>query len=176
MAVLLQGIGLVNFEVYRAGTSRMLGLASIELTTAEQETVDMKGAGIAGTIAMPIRANTSSAELKFTWRTVEPDASQIFGHERIDLSLYGDVEHTDVGTGKMHDVQHRLEVGGIPKSWNLGKWEPSSTVDGETTLELVWLSYYIDGAEQLVFDKLNYVYRVHGEDYASPYRKAVGLI
>ena len=43
MAVLLQGSGLVNFEVYRAGTSRMLGLATVELATAEQETVDMKG-------------------------------------------------------------------------------------------------------------------------------------
>lgn len=177
MAVLLQGIGLVNFEVYRAGTSRMLGMANIELTTAEQETIDMKGNGIPGTRAMPVRANFGSMELKLTWRTPMPDSANIFGHERIDLSLYGDVEHTDAaGINAMHDISHRFEIGCVPKSWNFGKWEPSSTVDSEQTFEVLTLSYFIEGVEQFVFDGLNYVYRVHGEDYASPFRKAVGLI
>ncbi len=174
--VFLQGIGLINFEVYRSGTSRLMGLANIELTTAEPETVDMKGNGIAGTVAMPIRSNLGSMELKLTWRTPPVDAAKLFRYERIDLSLYGAVENVDAGNGGLKPHQHRLEVSGFPKNWNLGKWEPSSTIDSELTLEVAILNYFYEGVEKLAFDKLNYVYRIDGEDFASPYRKAVGLI
>ena len=170
-----QGIGTINFEVYVSGTSRLIGIANVELPTVEMETVDMKGNGIAGTVAMPVRANTSSMELKLTWRTMEKDAAGLIAHKSIDLSLYGVQEHYNSGTGEMTQPQHRIETRVVPKTLNLGKWEPSATVDNENTFEVITLKYTIGGKAVLEFDKFNYVFKANGTDYGTPVRKGLGL-
>lgn len=171
----LQGIGVVNFEVYLSGTDRLLGIANVELPTLEMATVDMAGAGLMGTTSMPVRGNMNSLEVKLTWRTMEKAASELNRHKAIKLSLYSDQEHYDGSTGAFKDPSHYLEILGVPKSINLGKWEPSSTADAETTLEVITLTYKIDNQEYINVDKFNYIYRVNGEDYGQPYRQAVKL-
>ena len=174
-STLEQGIGLVNFEVYLSGTDRLLGLAQLELPTLEMATVDISGAGIMGQISMPIRANLNSLEVKLTWRRLEKAAATLSAHKSVHLSLYSDQEGIDAATNEFSDPSHYVEIVGVPKTLNLGKWEPSSTVDAETTLEVITLKYTVDGEERIEFDKLNYICRVNGEDYAEPYRLAVGL-
>lgn len=175
MAVISQGMGLVNFEVFAYGTDRLLGTATVELPTLEFETVDVKGAGVMGTIAYPLAPNLGSLELKLTWRSMEPAAAELAGHKSIDLSLYSVQEHYDAGTGEITDPQHRIETRVVPKTLNLGKWEPSSTVDSESTFEIITLSYFIDGVSMLELDKLNYVYKAKGKDYGAPIRKGLGI-
>ena len=170
-----QGIGVVNFEVYLSGTTRLLGIASLELPNMEMATTDVGGTGIMGTMSMPLRGNLNSVEAKLTWRTMEKAASELNRHKAIKLSLYSDQEHYDAGAGEFKDPSHYVEIMGVPKSINLGKWEPSSTVDAETTLEVITLTYKIDNEEVINFDKFNYIYRVNGEDYGQPYRQAVKL-
>ncbi len=173
--IVAQGIGVVNFEVYLKGTSRLLGMANVELPNIEYETIEMKGAGLMGTLTMPVRGNLNSLEMKLTWRTLEKAAAEITKHESISLSLYSDQEHYDGGTGKFSDPSHHIEVVGVPKTLNLGKWEPSSTVDAETTLEVVTMTYRISNKTVLEFDKLNYVFKINGADQTAAYKKAVGL-
>ena len=175
MAVQGQGIGVINFEVYRSGTNRLMGLASVELPTIEYETVDAKGNGLAGTRAFPIRANTGSMELKLTWRTTTEEAATLIRHETIDLSLYGAISSYDAATGAIETIQHRIETRVIPKTVNLGKFEPSATADNENTFEIMTLNYYIKGVEWIAIDWANYVFRVNGRDYGQPVRTATGL-
>ena len=175
MATIKQGIAVVNFEVYVSGTTRLIGIANVELPTVEMETADMKGNGIEGTITMPVRANNASLELKLTWRTFERQAVGLFGHKAIDLSLYSVQEHINASTGALSDPQHKIETRVVPKTLNMGKWEPSSTTDSENTFEIITLNYAIDGKEVLDIDKLNYVFKVNGTDYAKPVRTGLGL-
>ena len=164
MAVHVQGIGVVNFEVYLKGSSRMLGIANLELPTIEMENIEMKGVGLMGTVAMPVRGNLSSLEVKLTWRRMETYAAE-----------YSDQEGYDAATGTFEDPQHHVELVGIPKTLNLGKWEPSSTVDAETTLEVVTMTYLIKNKTWIEFDKLNYIFKINGADQTAAYRRAVGL-
>ena len=175
MAVHVQGIGVVNFEVYLKGSSRMLGIANLELPTIEMENIEMKGVGLMGTVAMPVRGNLSSLEVKLTWRRMETYAAELTKHQAIQLSLYSDQEGYDAATGTFEDPQHHVELVGIPKTLNLGKWEPSSTVDAETTLEVVTMTYLIKNKTWIEFDKLNYIFKINGADQTAAYRRAVGL-
>ena len=175
MAVISQGIAVVNFEVYVSGTSRLLGLANVELPTVSMETVDMKGNGIAGTIAMPVRSNTESMELKLIWRRMEKETAGLIAHQSIDLSLYSVQSGIDAATGEMQLPQHKIETRVVPKSVELGKWEPSSTTDSSNTFEVITLNYAIDGVTVLEFDKLNYVFTSNDVDFGSAVRKGLGL-
>lgn len=175
MAGVMQSIGLINFEVYKSGSDRLIGIANVELPTMEYETVDMKGAGLSGTMSMPVRGNFSSMELKLTWRSIEAEATELFGHKSINLSLYGAVSREDSGTHDLKVQRHKLEVSVLSKTLNLGKWEPSSTTDSESTFELQTLNYKIDGKEVLDIDRLNYVFKVFGTDYSRDTRTALGL-
>lgn len=175
MAVISQGIAVVNFEVYVSGSDRLIGLANVELPTVSMETSDMKGNGIAGTIAMPVRANTESMELKLVWRRMEADAAGLIGHKSLDLSLYSVQSGMDAATGEMQLPQHKIETRVIPKGLELGKWEPSSTTDSSNTFEVVTLEYTIDGEEVLAFDKLNYIFRSGGEDFGEAVKRGLGL-
>lgn len=175
MAVISQGIAVVNFEVYVSGSDRLIGLANVELPTVSMETSDMKGNGIAGTIAMPVRSNTESMELKLVWRRMEKDAAGLIAHKSIDLSLYSVQSGMDAATGEMHLPQHKIETRVVPKTLNLGKWEPSSTTDSENTFEVITLEYTIDGEEVLAFDKLNYIFRSGGEDFGEAVKRGLGL-
>ena len=175
MAVQGQGIGVINFEVYRSGTNRLMGLATVELPTIEYESTDTKGNGLAGTRSIPIRANTGSMELKLTWRTMTDEAAVLIRHEAIDLSLYGAISSYDAATGAIETIQHRIETRVVPKTINFGKFEPSATADTENTFEILTLNYYIKGVEWIALDWANYVFRVSGTDYAQPVRTALGL-
>ena len=173
--IVAQGIGVVNFAVYLKGTSRLLGLANVELPNIEYETIEMKGTGLMGTLTMPVRGNLNSLEMKLTWRTLEKEAAEITKHQSISLSLYSDQEHYDGGTGQFSDPKHQIEVVGVPKVLNLGKWEPSATVDAETTLEVVTLKYSIKNKTVLEFDKMNYVFKINGADQTAALRTALGM-
>ncbi len=176
MAVLMQGVGLINFEVYLDGKSRMLGISNVELSNIEYETVEMKGAGLMGTIAMPVRGNMSDLEMKLTWRTMTSEVAELSKHKSVKLSLYSGQESYDAGSGELKVPKHQIEVSCVPKGLNLGKWEPSSTVDDENTFTVITLNYKIDDKEVLAFDKANYVLRVNGADQTEAFRRAVGLI
>ena len=176
MAVIEQAVGTINFEVYLTGTSRKLGLANIELPTLERETIDMKGNGIGGTVTMPVRGNMSASEVKLTWRSITPWASDFFPHKTVQLSLYSAQQTYDGGTGEIKVPQHRIEISGVPKATNLGKFEPSATMDAETTIEVTTLYYYVDGVEKIGWEPFNYILRVSGEDEGEEVRGALGWL
>ena len=176
MAVIEQAVGTINFEVYLTDTSKKLGLATVELPNLERETIDMKGVSMGGTRAMPVRGNVGSAEVKLTWRSMTPGSSEFFLHETVRLSLYSAQQTYDGGTGVIRVPQHRIEISGVPKSINLGKFEVSATMDAETTLEVVTLYYYVDGVEKIGWEPFNYILRVSGEDEGEEVRGALGWL
>ena len=56
----------------------------------------------------------------------------------------------------------------------LGKFEKASETESESTLNLDYIKIWVDGNEILECDKLNYIFRVNGEDYMAGTRTAVG--
>ena len=175
MAVITQSTAVVNFEVYEGGSDRLIGLATVELPNVEFETSDTKRNGIMGTIAMPIGPNLGSQELKLTWRNVEKESAALIGFKSVDLSLYGAVNNIDAATGEITVVQHRIETRVVPKTLELGKFEPSATMDTANTFEIITLLYAIDNDTVIDYDKLNYKFESNGVDYGASVRTALGI-
>lgn len=165
---------LVNFEVYIAG-DRKLGMADVTLPEISYKTDTLSGAGIGGEIDMPTLGQTEGMELKIKWRTINGDVTELLKQEAHDLELRGAIQHHDAGTGKFRVQAVKINVRGVPKGGNLGKFEPSAKSDAETTLELLYLKVTIDGERKVELDKLNYIHYINGTDYLSEVRTALGL-
>ncbi len=165
---------LINFEVFAAG-NRKLGMADVTLPEISYKTDALSGAGIGGEIDMPTLGQTDSMELQIAWRTVNEDITELLRQEAHDLELRGANQHYDAGTGKFRVQAVKVNVRGVPKSGNLGKFEPASKSDSTSTLELLYLKVTIDGEKLIEIDKLNYIHFVDGTDYLASVRDALGL-
>lgn len=165
---------LEGYEVFVEGT-RKLGTADVTLPELKYKTETLSGAGIGGDIEMGTPGQTESMELGLTWRTINEDGVSLMAMQSHDLELRGANQHYDAGTGKFIRHAVKINVRGIPKSGNLGKFEMASRSDMETTLEALYLKITMDGKKMVEIDKLNYIHYIDGVDYLEGLRQALGL-
>ena len=171
---MLQQLSLTNFECYLEGSTTLYSLCDIEMPSIEMETVDVKGAGIGGTFAAPVPGNFDSFEIKMKHRLISEDQAKIFRHNSISLACYGNQEVIDPSTGSLNQQQVKILVSGIPKSYNLGTFEPSTALETEVTLEVWRLELILNGTTRLKIDKFNYIFEVDGIDEMQTIRRNLG--
>ena len=166
--------GLINYEVYWDST-RLLGTASVDLMDIKFNTVDIAGAGVAGKLDLPILGHSDPLELTLNWRTVNEDALKLARQTGMDLALYGANQNLDNSDGQSTVEQIKISVRGLAKTATLGKFEPASSTETKTVLEVFYIKIEIGGKKALELDKLNFVYWVDDTDYLKEVRTALGI-
>ena len=166
---------LINYEIFSGNGRRRLGTSEIELPSLEFKPVDLEGAGIAGTLAMPTIGFTNSLEIGFTWRTLDEDTTEFVAQKASDFLCYGAAELYDHATGTLKNRQIKIGVRGLPKQTELGKMAAASTMDSKTTLEIVTLKIDVDKENIVELDKINYIFKVNGTDYLQQVRNVLNI-
>ena len=164
----------INFEVF-IDSNRCLGSASCELPELNFATVEIAGSGIAGKIDAPTLGHFESIELKLTFRALYKPVVSLMAQKAVQLSLRAAVQQYDSGTGTLSPLPVRIDARGRIKNLAPGKFESSELMDSEITFEADVLSIKINNVEQLLIDKLNFIYRVDGKDYLAETRTALGI-
>lgn len=165
---------LINFKAYNEAND-LVGVSDIELPSMEYLTETMKGAGIAGEVDSPTLGHFSSMETKMTWRTLEKNLFSLAGGKGLKLDFRGAQQVYNPAKGEHKVVPVKVIVAGMPKSTELGKFEPGAVVGATTTLETTYLKIVVDGRTQVEIDKYNYIANVGGIDYLAEVRKALGV-
>lgn len=165
---------LINYRVYKDG-SDLLGTADVTLPTMESMTETIKGAGIAGEIDSPALGHFKSMETELNWRTISKANIALSAQKAVDLDIRGAEQVYDSTEGVYKTVPVKLFIRGIPKSLEIGKFDPATTTDTKTTLETVYLKVEIDGDVQVELDKINYICKIGDTDYLKDVREALGL-
>ena len=175
MAVNLQHLQTINFEVY-SHNDRLLGITNVTLPNIEFETSEIKGAGLAGTLAVPTRGHTSNLELTLQWRSIFEQPLRLLRGSSVMLSLRGAVETYDAATGELKAKAIRVDIRGLPASLNLGKFESASEMESELKLNIDYIKVVVGGQSTLLeIDKENFVYSIDGNDFLGDVRNALGL-
>ena len=152
-----------------------MGLATLDLPEFNAKAEDISGAGIMGEISFPTPGFYESAELTLHWRTVTKEFSALMGQDAHDLTLRGSQLNYDSATGKMVHEPVKIVVRGVLKKGAVGKFEPATGTESETTLEVVYYKMSINGTDVIEIDKLNYIYKVQGTDHMIKTRENLGL-
>lgn len=165
---------LINYRVYLEGTD-ILGTADVTLPKMEALTETVKGAGLAGEVESPVIGHFKSMTVQLKWRIVYKDVIKLAAPKSHQLEFRAATQLLDNSEGTYTVQPAKLVVKATPKSLELGKLDPGKMQDTTTELEVTYLKLTIDGEEQIEFDKLNYIYKVLGEDYLAKVRSALGL-
>ena len=152
-----------TYRAYIDGQT-FIGTVQIDLPELQSMTAEVKGAGIAGAIDKTVTGMFQAMSLTINFRTVTSDAMQLLKSGQHHLEFWASVQHTDPGTHKFVDVQHKIIVLGEFKNLTPGKLAVAETQDRTLEMEIVYFKEEFDGKELIEVDKYNHVYRVEGED------------
>lgn len=163
----------VNFEIYELG-NRLLGMASIDLPEINFNTSEVSGAGVNGTLDVPVTGSTESLELTLKWRTLYKDPVRYMRHNVINLSARAALQNYDSGKGKVKISPLKIDFRGRLKGVTPGSLKPAEQMESETKIECDYLKITVDGKVTCEIDKYNYRYEVNGVDFMSDVRRALG--
>lgn len=146
---------------------------SCQLPSIEVQTGEIKGAGILGTIDMPVTGQIGSMTFTINMRSVNKNAANLAkpGIQNIELRFVRDVVNA---SGQVIPEGTKIFITGINKKYDPGKVESPSTMDGSIDFEVIRYRQIINGVETLLIDKRNYIYKINGVDYMQQIRRILG--
>lgn len=146
---------------------------SCQLPSIEVQTGEIKGAGILGTIDMPVTGQVGSMTFTINMRSVNKNAANLAkpGIQNIELRFARDVVSAN---GQIIPEGTKIFITGVLKKYDPGKVEPPTTMDGSIDFEVIRYRQVINGVETLLIDKRNYIYKINGVDYMQQIRRILG--
>lgn len=165
----------VAYRVYHQGKD-LIGTATIEAPQIQYMTETLSGSGIAGEIENPTIGMTQPLTCKLTFTALNSEIYNILDWTQTALyECYAALQVSDDATSVRSSIPERINMLGRTKSFSLGSREQGKKHGNEVELELIRLETYLDGAEKLLIDKLNFIHRVNGKDLLRTVRSQIGL-
>ena len=165
---------LSQYKVYNFGQD-LIGVAQVDLPAIQSMTTEVKGAGIGGTIDMPVVGMIQSMSTTFNFKTAVRNAYPLMVASFNHLELWGSLQMLEVGSGRLVAVQHKVILRGIFKNLTPGKFAVAETQDRSIELETIYYKELLAGVEHLEIDKYNMIYRVDGVDQLAAIRANIGM-
>lgn len=166
---------LINYKVFRDGVD-LVGLADVDLPDIEHLSETLSGSGLAGEFDSPTIGHTKDMTLKMKFRTIYKSVVGLVEPKPILFDLRLSVQAVDAGTSEYNSYPSRIVVRGTPKKKGLGKLDPGKKMDNELDLSVSYLKVFVDDAEVLEVDKLNFIFKVNGVDALAQVRAHLGMI
>lgn len=161
----------INYSIYKNGVEA-LGTAKVSLPDLTQKTIEISGAGIAGSYNSPITGHIDPMTATFTWTNVNESTYQLSTPEEHIVDLRAAQQARENGEIKTIAIKHVLKM--TPTKLAVGELAPASTGDATTEYSVSYFATYIDGKKVSEVDVLNYIYFINGKDYLEEVRKALG--
>lgn len=139
---------------------------SVEHGDFAMGTADYSGAGSLGTMNLPVTGQLDSMELTVNYRGLGDQIADLQrpGTHNFVINIVEDV--LDAETGDVEANRHiKWSIKCVTKTRGGATGEMPNTIDGNFTYEVTRFEEYVDGAETIVIDKVNYIYRIKGTDY-----------
>lgn len=167
-------MSVVNYKVYKDGRD-FIGITQHDAPAISAVVAEMKGAGIGGSVELPVQGLVQSMSMTLNFRDITPQTKLILTPEAHHIELWAAIQDTDPKTGQFMVQQHKLIYRAIPKTNTVGKFVPGETQDRAIEFSVLYYREIYDGQDIVEIDPLNNVYRVAGKDANSDVRKAIGI-
>jgi P2 family phage contractile tail tube protein len=171
------GIATANniFKLYDVETDKALdGTVSIDLPDVGLETVEYKGAGVIGTINVPLIGLMNALEATINVAKIYgalTDYMQVGVTKTLDL-------RNDVSVISGHGtirVPERLVMRGPLSGAPLGSVEQGSASDSSIVMQVYYMQYFLDGDMVMEWDVMKAIYTVNGVDLLADTRRNIGM-
>jgi Phage tail tube protein FII len=167
-------MAVVNYKVYKDGKD-FIGITQHDAPAISAVVEEIKGAGIGGSVEIPIKGLVQAMTMTLTFRDITPQTTLILTQELHHIELWAAIQTTDPKTGQLVIKQHKIIYRAVPKTNTIGKFVPGETQDRSIEFSVTYYREIYDGQEIIEIDTYNSIYRVGGKDVNSDVRKAIGL-
>jgi hypothetical protein len=145
---------------------------SCQLPSIEMQTSELKGAGILGTIDMPITGQVNGMTFSVIAKSINKNISNLAKPDIQNLELRY-VKDVFIANGSKIPEGTKIYITGINKKYDPGKIEIGSNMDGSIDFEVIRYRQVINGVETLLIDKRNFIFSVNGVDYMKGIKTAL---
>lgn len=163
-----------DYAIY-LDNNRLVGTGEITLPNIGAITAEITGAGIGGTLELPVIGHTESMTMQIAWRTIETDAYRLLAPQVHDIVCRASQQVFDGAGGKMENERITLFARCMPKQFEQGKFKPGETIDSNTEMEVLRIRMVNGMIELCDIDKLNGIYKIMGTDYSKQIRDNLGV-
>jgi P2 family phage contractile tail tube protein len=170
------GNKVINYSVFGKidGNKKDIGeTTSLQLPSLESLTDTIKGAGIIGEIDWPTLSQIGSMTFAATFRNVTDKAIKLYIPQLQEIEVRWVIDKYDSNNNTIGIEAHKVFIKGLPKKLDIGKVEVNSSQEASLELETIYYNHIIDGVSVIEVDKLNYVLKIGGQDYARQIREAL---
>ena len=163
----------VNFNVYNEA-EKLIGVSGeITLPNLEAMTETISGAGIAGEFESPNPGHFGSIQIEIPFRTIYDQSFKMMSPKGQTITLRGSQQMMDIAAGQLKQTALKITLKVMPKNLNLGTLAVGQPTGTNNVLEVLYMKVVADGKEVLELDKMNFIYRVNGEDILANIRDQI---
>jgi P2 family phage contractile tail tube protein len=164
-----------NFNAFWGGTAgQVLGIADASLPDIQNEVDQLKGAGIMGTIDVPILCQLQPMRVTLNFHDVTSNYIAMLAQQSNQLTLMAALQQMDSQTQALSIVSWRIAMNVLPLRGNLNKMETGTKSQPGVEFSIPSLQMWYNNQPVVQIDVVNYIYMVNGVDYAAPIRAAIG--
>lgn len=162
-----------QFKVYQ-DTDFLIGNSDITLPKLTFEKDTLKGAGIAGSLNLPVPGNVSPMECSMNFHTNTKQSLGLFVGKAGQIRCLSSLEVYDTSMGEYDEYPEEIIMTVLSSEYDNNKREPSVKGVVAVRLDVTYLALYFNGALYWQIDPFNDVCIVNGVDLNSKTRANVG--
>ncbi len=167
--------GHVDYLMYENG-GPLIGVVRVGLPSVKYKTVEVTGAGIMGSVTIPLAGMIDSMTMNIQFSSVTDAIVQLGTNEWHDVALYAADQYFDSVARTEEIEQNRFEMSIRPTETNMGNLATASAADASGTYSVCMYTVYKDGEKVTEIDQFGQVHEVNGVDNNANVRKALGLM
>ena len=154
-----------GFNCYTDG-DLLVGVADeVTLPDFSSTTTTITGAGVAGSIEVPIIGFFDAQDFVIPFRTLVGDTFKVMKPNNIvNVTLRGSIQALDKKTGAIGMQGMRVSVRGYVKAFSPGSVKVADQMNSSVTLSLVYILIEVNNDIKIELDKLNSKFVVDGID------------
>lgn len=162
-----------QFNVYINGGQRLLGLAEVTMPSFEAMSEALTGAGIMGTVDVPVTGQFNALTLTMAFKVLHGDPLDLIVSKPYRFDLRSAIELEDTASYDRSVSAERWSFTGPIKKIDPGKRAPAAVADASIDVAIRRAEHYMDGVKKLEYDPLNNIYTINGVDVYAPIRDAI---
>ena len=163
-----------NFNMYE-GSDRLIGVTDeVKLPDMNAITASISGAGIAGTIDIPVVGAFENMEMEIPFRGLATDLFKVFKlGETVDITLRGGYQTLDNQSATIGKSSMRVMVRGFVKGFSPGSVKMNDQMTSTVTVSIAYYLVAVGGNTVIELDKLNSKCVIDGVDVLEDIRSYI---
>jgi P2 family phage contractile tail tube protein len=162
-----------NFKVY-GDQGVLTGAADITLPKITFEKDALKGAGIAGSLNLPVPGNVQPMECVINFHTPTAEALSMFKGQKQQIRCLSSIEYVDTSSGEFDEDPEEIIMGVFGGEYDSNKREPSTKGVVALRFDVATLAIYFAGIAYYQIDPMNGICIFNGVDLNAKTRANIG--